>query len=99
MSDLKTLEVLLQKFKIFVEKTNKKQNELEIILQRFNFYKKQFYQPMRNGHYINCIWSNDVRFNHVTHMDFCSCYHIQKFPRVMCSDIVETIGLGYILNF
>lgn len=98
MNDLRNLEVLLLKFKKFTETMNRKESEYEIFLDRYLHYK-QIMQPIRNQHYISCIWSNDELCEQVKPTDFCSCYYIEKFPRKLCVDIVEAIGLDYMLHF
>lgn len=74
------------------------QEDLEIIIQRYNFYKKKILQPLNNGHYLNCICSyNDQCYS--KSKDFCSCYYIDRFPKDLCDEIVEKFGLEYMLNF
>lgn len=101
MSDLQKLEILLSKVTKISQTFNekKKQDELRIIIQRYNYYKKHIDQPIRNQHYINCVWSNDQQCNQLTSIDLCSCYYIERFPRQLCLNIVDKFGLEYMLYF
>lgn len=100
MNDLQKLEILISKVTKNCQTFNeKKQDDLRIIMQRYNYYGKQILQPLRNQHYINCVWSNDQQCNQLTSKDFCSCYYIERFPRQLCLDIVDKFGLEYMLNF
>lgn len=90
MNDIQKLDVLLLKYKVFIEVLQKNRNDYEIVLQRYNYYKRQFLQPMRNKHYVNCETPSS---------DVCSCYYGDRFIKNLCLEIVDTIGFDYILNF
>lgn len=77
---------------------DEKQYDLKIIVQRYNYYKNQIIQPIRNQHYINCTWSNDDQCRQVTSNDFCECFYIERFPRQLCFEIVDKFGMEYMLN-
>lgn len=93
------LECLLQKFQIFTEKLHKYQHEFDIITQRYQYFKKHYELPLNNDHFTNCIWSNDISCKETTKTDFCSCYYAQKTIKNLCFEIIELIGLEYIINF
>lgn len=95
MNNLIKLEFLLNKFEL-IKSILKKEDEFNIILQRYNYYKKQLTQS-KNGHYVNCVWSSN-KFCEESKNDLCSCYYIDRFSIKLCSDIVNTIGLEYMLN-
>lgn len=98
MSHLNNLNILLNNLTMYSSKyDSEKQFDLEIIKQRYNFYKSQLIQPMRNQHYINCIWSNDQCYQ-VTSKDFCSCYYIKRFPKQLCCEIVDKFGFEYMMK-
>lgn len=94
--NLQTLLANLMKHsKIFSEE---KQYDIEIIKQRYDFYKNQIELPLKNQHYTNCIWSEDQLHQHVSMNDFCSCYYIQRFPKQLCNEIIDKFGLEYMMK-
>lgn len=96
MNHLKNLETLLNNLTIHSNKfNNEMQTDLNIIKQRYNFYKSKFLQTFRNQHYVNCIWYNDQQFMYVMPKDYCSCHYIERFPQQLCNEIVERFGLEY----
>lgn len=100
MSDIKSVDVLLNKCKKLTEVTNQKKDELDVLIQRYEYYIKKIKLPLRNQHYINCVWSNDDQYEKCEQMstNFCSCYYMKNFPKRLCMDIVETFGLEYMLH-
>lgn len=99
MYDIHNLECLLQKFKLFTENLHKYQYEYDIITQRYQYFKKMYEFPLKNNHFTNCIWSNDISCKVITNTDLCSCYYAYKFLKNLCFEIIELIGFEYILNF
>lgn len=81
--------------KIFSEERGR---DIEIIRERYNFYKKQIDQPWKNQHFTNCTWSGDNSHNQETSNDFCGCYYMQRFPSQLCSEIVDIYGFEYMLK-
>lgn len=99
MNDLIDLEILLKKFELLTKTIHSKEDEFNIFLQRYHYYKKHFSQSMINGHYKDCILLNQKSYNLIKSIDFCNCFYIQMFPRKLCLEISESIGLEYMLNF
>lgn len=94
------LEILLEKFKLFTQKLNKRHLEFEIILERYNYYKKKVQMHQRNGHYIDCVSYNDAVCEACLTDDIvCSCYYIKEFPARLCKEIINLIDFDYIANF
>lgn len=54
---------------------------------------------MRNNHFINCVWSNDILGKTQSDYDFYCCFYGERFIKNLCSEIVDLIGLEYIINF
>lgn len=100
MSDLKNLEILKTKLtKLTPELNEEKCQDVQTVIQRFNYYRNEIILPLRNQHFISCVWSNEEFTDQLTSTDFCSCYYIERFPRKMCIDIVDKFGLEYMLHF
>lgn len=97
MSDIKNLKILLHKLMKLSHLTEQDREKLYILIQRFDYYKKSIMQPLRNQHYINCVWTSDI--SQQVSRDFCSCYYIDLFPKKMCEEIVEMFGMDYMLHF
>lgn len=95
----KNLEILLKKFKLFVETINKKHDEFEVILQRYNYFKLKIQITQSNDHYIDCTFPYKEAVSEISSKDFCSCYYIEQFYENLCQEIVNLIGLEYIINF
>lgn len=99
MNDIEKLKILIQKFKLFTETMHKYQDEFKIITQRYQYFKRQNMLPIKNSHYSNCVWSNDDSCKDVKSTDFCNCYYAQKCLKNLCFEIIELIGIEYIINF
>jgi len=99
MNKIQNLEVLIQKFKLFSKTLKKKENELDVILQRYNYFQKHYKLPLRNNHFNNCVWCNDITCEKLTDSDFCSCFYGIRFINNLCFEIIDLIALEYIVNF
>lgn len=98
MNNLEILDVLIQKFKLFTELRNKYHHEFLITIHNvINIFKSSIIMlPMKNNHYTDCVWSNDIS---CTPIDFCSCFYAEKFIKNLCFEIIELIGMEYMINF
>lgn len=91
------LEILLDKFELYTKLLNKKHREYEIILQRYNYYKKKVEKVQNISHFTECnlqgIITDESTF------DFCNCYYLKNFPVKLCQEIIDQIGFDYIKHF
>lgn len=91
------LEILLKKFQLFTQKLDRNHDEFEIISQRYDYYKKKIQSLQSNSHLIECNLQYISLENYST--DICSCYYIKQFPQKLCEEVLDLIGLDYLINF
>lgn len=94
MEDIFKLDILLKKFEHFSKETNLYALELKEYKSKYMQYLQDIKEPKVNDHYISCVWSSPKV---QSGPDTCKCFYLLFYPHRWCKEIVNFIGLDYIL--
>lgn len=88
------LNKIIDAFHTFSQSTSKYENELKLVLLEMEEFKRSLNIPKRNGHYIDCVWSNP---NCKCGPDTCLCCFRFCKPSYFINKLVKIMSVDYIL--